>query len=132
MKASAEKNNTPEVFALAQILKISAWHKALESFGPIPYSHAADATMNIPFDSEKDVYTAMFKDLTEAIDVLTLKAEGGVVLMEDFDAVYAGDTRKWVKYANSLMLRLAIRIRFADEGMAKNMHFRQLHTLLVL
>lgn len=119
LKASAEKNNTPEVFALAQILKISAWHKALESFGPIPYSHAADATMNIPFDSEKDVYTAMFKDLTEAIDVLTLKAEGGVVLMEDFDAVYAGDTRKWVKYANSLMLRLAIRIRFADEGMAK-------------
>ena len=95
LKASAEKNNTPEVFALAQILKISAWHKALESFGPIPYSHAADATMNIPFDSEKDVYTAMFQDLTEAIDVLTLKAEGGVVLMEDFDAVYAGDTRKW-------------------------------------
>lgn len=119
LKASAEKNDTPEVFALAQILKISAWHKALESFGPIPYSHAADATMNIPFDSEKDVYTAMFNDLTAAVEVLTQKAEGGMLLMEDFDAVYAGDTRKWVKYANSLMLRLAIRVRYADEAMAK-------------
>lgn len=119
LKASAEKNNTPEVFALAQVLKISAWHKALESFGPIPYSHAADATMNIPFDSEKEVYTAMFKDLTDAVDILTQKAEGGVTLMEDFDAVYGGDTRKWVKYANSLMLRLAMRIRFADEALAR-------------
>ena len=80
LKAAAEKNNTPEVFALAQILKISAWHKALECFGPMPYSHAADATMNIPFDSEKDIYTAIFKDLTEAIEILTEKAENGVEL----------------------------------------------------
>ena len=50
LKIASEKNGTPEVFALAQILKISAWHKTLESFGPMPYSHAADATMNIPFD----------------------------------------------------------------------------------
>ena len=119
LKKASEDNNTPEVFALAQVLKISAWHKALESFGPIPYSHAADATMNIPFDSEKDVYTAMFKDLTEAIDVLTAKAENGVSIMKNYDAVYAGDAAKWVRYANSLMLRLAMHIRYADNEMAK-------------
>ena len=57
LKIASEKNGTPEVFALAQILKISAWHKTLESFSPMPYSHAADATMNIPFDSgERGVY----------------------------------------------------------------------------
>ena len=74
LKIASEKNGTPEVFALAQILKISAWHKTLESFGPMPYSHAADATMNIPFDSEKEVYTAMFEELTAAIEELTEKA----------------------------------------------------------
>lgn len=119
LKKASEDNNTPEVFALAQVLKISAWHKALESFGPIPYTHAADASMNIPFDSEKDVYTAMFKDLTEAIEVLTEKAENGVSIMKNYDAVYAGDAAKWVRYANSLMLRLAMRVRFADNEMAK-------------
>lgn len=119
LKAYSKSNNTPEVFALAQILKISAWHKALESFGPMPYLHAADATMNIPFDAEKDVYTSMFQDLTDAINLLTKKAETGVAVMADYDAVYAGDTKKWVKYANSLMLRLAMRVRFADEQMAK-------------
>ena len=119
LKASAEQNKTPEVFALAQILKISAWHKTLESFGPMPYSHAADATMNIPFDSEKDIYTAIFKDLTEAIDVLTPLADNGVLIMPKYDAVYGGDAKKWVKYANSLMLRLAMHVRYADAEMAK-------------
>lgn len=119
LKVFSEKNDAPEIYALAQILKISAWHKTLECFGPMPYTHAADPTMNIPFDSEKAVYTAMFQDLTDAIDVLTEKAVNGIKVMEEYDAVYAGDTRKWVKYANSLMLRLAIRVRFADEEMAK-------------
>lgn len=39
----------------------------------MPYSHAADATMNIPFDSEKEVYTAMFEELTAAIEELNRK-----------------------------------------------------------
>lgn len=119
LKKSAEDNNTPEVFALAQILKISAWHKTLESFGPMPYSHAADATMNIPFDSERDIYQAMFDDLANAIAVLTEKAENGVSIMKDYDAVYSGDAAKWVRYANSLMLRLAMRVRYADADMAQ-------------
>lgn len=119
LKANAEANNTPEVFALAQILKISAWHKTLESFGPMPYLNADAATLNIPFDSEREIYTAIFEELTSAINILTQKAENGVSIMSAYDAVYAGDARKWVKYANSLMLRLAIRVRFADATLAK-------------
>ena len=119
LKANAEANNTPEVFALAQILKISAWHKTLESFGPMPYLNADAATLNIPFDSEESIYRAIFSELTSAIDVLTQKAENGISIMGAYDAVYAGDARKWVKYANSLMLRLAVRVRFADNVLAK-------------
>lgn len=119
LKANAEANNTPEVFALAQILKISAWHKTLESFGPMPYLHADAATLNIPFDSEKDIYKAMFEELSAAVEVLTAKAENGISIMSAYDAVYAGDATKWVKYANSLMLRLAVRVRFADSELAK-------------
>lgn len=119
LKAASEKNNTPDVYAFAQILKISSWHKALECFGPMPYVHANDASLAIPFDSEKEVYEAMFKDLTDAINVLTPLAENGTVLMGDYDAVYAGNTKKWVKYANTLLLRLAMRIRFADQNLSK-------------
>lgn len=119
IKATSEKLNAPEVFALAEILKISCWHKTLESFGPIPYTHAGEMALVIPFDSEKDVYTAMFNDLKAAIEVLTPFAETNATIVADYDAVYAGSARQWVKYANSLMLRLAMRIRYADEAMSK-------------
>ena len=75
--------------------------------------------MVIPFDSEKDAFNAMFADLTAAIEILTARVEQGATIVADYDAVYGGDTRKWVKYANSLMLRLAMRISYADETTAK-------------
>ncbi len=119
VKLESEKADTPEVFALAQIVKISAWHKTLESFGPIAYTHAGEAALVIPFDSEKEVYDAMFKDLADAIVTLTPKARTGGKIVADYDVVYGGDARKWVRYANSLMLRLAMHIRYAAEETAK-------------
>jgi hypothetical protein len=119
IKADAEKSNFPEAFALAQILKISAWHKATDMFGPIPYKNAGKGYFIVPYDSQEEVYQAFFDDLTAAIAVLQTKADQGGKLLANYDAVYAGDTRKWVKYANSLMLRLAMRIRYADPAKAK-------------
>lgn len=119
IKEQSEKNNTPEVFALAQILKISAWHKTLEAFGPIPYSHAGEMALVIPFDSEEEVYKAMFADLEAAIAELEPLAESNAKVMANYDIVYGGDTQKWVKYANSLMLRLAMRLKYCAPALSK-------------
>lgn len=118
-KIESEKNGDTNGFALAQILKISAWVKTLETFGPIPYIHAGEMALVIPFDSEEEVYDAMFSDLQNAITTLTPLAEQGGTVVADFDAVYAGSANKWVKYANSLMLRLAMRLRFVAPEKAK-------------
>lgn len=110
----------PEVFALAQILKISAWHKATDMFGPIPYKEAGKGLITVPYDSQEEVYKAMFKELSDAIEVLTKYADNGnSKLLPNADAVYAGDVHKWVVYANSLMLRLAIRVYYADAALSK-------------
>ncbi|MCM1177446.1 MAG: SusD/RagB family nutrient-binding outer membrane lipoprotein [Clostridium sp.] len=119
VRQQAEKNGTPEVFALAQILKISAWHKTLETFGPIPYIHAGEMAVVIPFDSEKEVYEAMFNDLKDAVETLRPLAETGGSIMANYDIVYGGSASKWVKYANSLMLRLAMRLKYVDADMSK-------------
>lgn len=109
-----------EVFALAQILKISAWHKATDMFGPIPYKEAGKGLITVPYDSQEEVYKAMFKELSDAIEVLTKYADNGnSKLLPNADAVYAGDVHKWVVYANSLMLRLAIRVYYADAALSK-------------
>ena len=110
----------PEVFALAQILKISAWHKATDMFGPIPYKEAGKGLITVPYDSQEEVYKTMFKELSDAIEVLTKYADNGnSKLLPNADAVYAGDVHKWVVYANSLMLRLAMRVYYADAALSK-------------
>ncbi len=119
VKTNAESSNFPEAFALAQILKISAWHKATDMFGPIPYKEAGKGLFRVPYDSQEEVYQAFFDDLTAAIAVLQNKVTQGGTLLADYDAVYAGNVTKWVKYANSLMLRLAMRIRFVDPAKAQ-------------
>ena len=42
-----------------------------------------------------------------------------VNFLPNADAVYAGDVHKWVVYANSLMLRLAMRVYYADAALSK-------------
>ena len=115
----SKEMNLPEVSALAQILKISAWHKATDMFGPIPYKEAGKGLLVVPYDDQKTVYTTMLEELAEAIATLTDVAKKGDKVIPDFDAVYAGKADKWVIYANSLMLRLAMRCRYADEAMAQ-------------
>lgn len=119
VKIESEKANMPEAFALAQILKISAWQKTTDMFGPIPYKKAGEPIMVVPYDSQEEVYNFFFEDLSAAIEVLTPKAEQNLKLLPNYDAVYRGDVVKWVKYANSLMLRMAMRIRFVDSAKAQ-------------
>lgn len=110
----------PEAYALAQIIKISAWHKTTDMFGPIPYKEAGKGLITVPYDSQEEVYKMMFKELTDAIAVLSDAMDQGTTsLMAKADAVYGGDVRKWIIYANSLMLRLAMRVYYADEALAR-------------
>ncbi|MRI64468.1 SusD/RagB family nutrient-binding outer membrane lipoprotein [Ornithobacterium rhinotracheale] len=119
VKLESEKYNTPEFYALAQILKISSWHKATDMFGPIPYKKAGEPILIVPYDSQEEVYKSFFKDLEDAIKVLTEANNQGMKISPEYDAVYAGNTVKWLKYANSLMLRLAMRVRYVDLAMAQ-------------
>lgn len=118
-KKQVDKSGDLEGYALAQILKVSAWVKNLETFGPLPYTHAGDMAVVIPFDTEEEAYDAIFTDLQNAINTLTPLAEQGGTVIADFDAVYAGSAEKWVKYANSLMLRLAMRLKFVAPEKSK-------------
>lgn len=119
IKIKTEKD-FPEAYALAQILKVSTWHKATDMFGPIPYKEAGKGLISVPYDSQADVYKYMFEDLTNAIGVLTNALEHGTTkLLPNADAVYGGNVKKWIVYANSLMLRLAMRVYYADEAMSK-------------
>lgn len=109
-----EVNTTDEVpLAVAQVVKVAALHRITDTYGPIPYSQlGADGKLAAPFDSQQDVYTNMIKDLDNAINILTAKQTN--TFNPDADKVYGGNVVKWVKFANSLKLRLAMRMVYTN------------------
>ena len=116
---AAEKGNQPEIKALADIIKVEAMHRVTDTYGPIPYINYGSGSLGTAFDSQQEVYKKFFAELDDAIDVLTPLASAGATLMQDYDNVYDGSVKNWVKFANTLRLRLAIRVAYADAALAK-------------
>ena len=103
--------------ALAKVLKVTTMHQVADYYGPIAYSHTGDLS-NL-YDPLDEVYKQFFTELDEAIATLETVASSGAKLMEDYDLVFGGDVTKWVQFANSLRLRLAMRVRYADPELAR-------------
>lgn len=103
-------------YALAQIVKVAAMHRVTDTYGPIPYiSFGVEAT--VPYDSQEDVYYRFFEELDAAVTVL--EPYMGQTVFSDYDCVYRGNVTQWLKFANSLRLRLAMRLACIDEEKAR-------------
>lgn len=105
-----------QILALANIVKITAWLRATDVFGPIVYTNAGSGSIAPSLDAQNVVYKNMLSDLASAVEVLK-KAPARV--LEKYDAIYDGSTTKWIKFANSLMLRMAVRVHFQDKALAQ-------------
>ncbi|MEG1700200.1 MAG: SusD/RagB family nutrient-binding outer membrane lipoprotein [Alistipes sp.] len=106
--------------AIADIINVAALHRITDCYGPIPYSQiGAGGQLKAPYDSQEAVYKRMFEELTAA--AATLEAHQTETISANADKVYAGDVLKWIKYANSLKLRLAVRLSYADAATAQKM-----------
>ncbi len=114
---NATKEEFPEFFALSQILKVSAMHRVSDVFGPIVYTKFGASETTSEYDSQEEVYTAFFNDLEESMQILSDNI--GSSRFQPFDLAYNGNYTNWIKYANSLRLRLAIRISKVDPDKAK-------------
>lgn len=115
-----EQTDDPVILAIADVIKVAAMHRVTDTYGPIPYSQiGADGQLQVPYDSQKAVYDKFFEELNAAIDVLT--ANRSVTIASSADNIYGGSAEKWCKFANSLKLRLAMRIVYADPATARTM-----------
>ena len=119
----AGEMNQPAVAALATIVKVEALHRVTDMYGPIPYIHFGSGALGTAYDRQQEVYKKFFEELDEAINVLMPLAESGGVLLPDYDNVYEGNVMRWVKFANTLRLRLALRVVYADPALAQQLTY---------
>ena len=115
----------PIVLSIAKIAKVCAMNRVTDAYGPIPYSEIGiSGKIQVPYDTQADVYRQMFDELDEAIEMLT--AHSSEAITASTDPVYEGSAEKWCKFANSMKLRLAMRVVYTDFTSSKGKTPRQL------
>lgn len=120
-KKAAADPKFQDFYAWSLILKVAAMHRVSDIYGPIIYSQYGNGKTSIDYDSQASVYDQFFKELKQAVDILTPLAKNANAPRQftNFDLSYSGDYTKWVKLANSLRLRLAVRVSKVDPARAK-------------
>lgn len=113
-----EKEFFPNVKQFARIWRAYLISEFVDNFGPYPIESFLGE--NPVLNSEKDDYEFILKELKEAAaaintSVLPVEAEGKC---DPFDNVKY-DPVKWQKYANSLRMRLAMRLSNIDKATAQ-------------
>jgi len=106
------------VEAVGRIWKAWLYHIVTDAWGDVPYSEAhygADNTTPA-YDRQADIYAGMLADLTTAAGMLQNPDAS------DFgggDLIYGSDFEAWRRFANSLRMRLAMRLSEVDAATAR-------------
>jgi hypothetical protein len=97
------------VNSIARIIKVENFLKLTDYYGDIPYFNAGmgyyTGNYNASYDKQEDIYDDFFKELSEASAALTASDD-----LLTHDLYYDGNIEKWRKFANSLHLRIAMRL----------------------
>lgn len=93
---------------IAKVLRANMFSFMTDAYGDLPYSEATSAKedVNYPkFDTQEEIYNGILADLEEANTLLGSSSES-----VEGDILFDGDVMRWRKFANSLRLRLLMRL----------------------
>ena len=104
-----------ELAAMMQIANVAAILPVVTSYGPAQYSCVLEGSDTYYYDSEETIYKRLFQDLKDAVEWLKdfRDSSPSQDLLDDFkraDKVCDGDIDKWIKFANTLRLRIAMQL----------------------
>lgn len=115
-----EVNGTAEVYndnlkQVARIWRVYLMSELTDNFGPAPIE--AFQGVNPKFNSVQEVYYHMLEELKDAPSRIDEAVSASSI--SDWDAAYGFDWDKWIRYANSMRMRLAMRLSEVDPAKAQ-------------
>ncbi len=103
-------------YGVALIIKSWIYSYLTDAYGDVPYTNAtkgiSEDNITPEFTPQEEIYEGMLIDLESANALLTNASN------ISGDILYGGDVLKWRKFANSLRLRLLMRISNVDQASA--------------
>jgi hypothetical protein len=103
--------------AIIELLSVYAWQNLVDIFGNVPYTEALDVNNIAPkYDDAATIYSDLISRLNAALAKLD-DSEGS---FGSADLIYGGDVDSWIKFGNSLKLKIGITLADADNTLAKS------------
>ncbi len=102
--------------SIAKIWKVFIMHRITDFWGDVPYFEAFTGDITPAYTPQEEIYQDMLSVLKEeAVKLATPSTEN----FEAADVIYNGDRGLWIKFANSLRLRLAMRLSNVNPTLAQ-------------
>jgi len=120
MLVQLDQEGAPEEMkAITRIMRVFTYARLTDLYGDIPYSEAGKAViegiLQPKYDAQSEIYADMLKELEESAAALGSGTSG----FGSADLLYGGNQAQWKKFANSLMLRLGLRLIKVDAAGAQ-------------
>lgn len=102
--------------ATAMILQAWTWQNLTDIFGPVPFGQALQGSENFTpeYEMQSTIYPALIDSLDTAIGLIETGSTGPTG-----DVMFEGDMEKWARFANSLKMRIGMRMVDANASEAQ-------------
>ncbi len=104
--------------SIAKIWKVFILHRLTDFWGDVPYFEAFQGDVTPAYTPQAEIYEDMLRVLQEEAEQL---ATPSTESFGDADVVYQGDREAWIRLANSLRLRLAMRLSEVNAALAQQL-----------
>lgn len=95
--------------AIAKIMKSFYMQYIVDLYGDCPYSQAFDLANSTPaYDSDSAIYPALINEIDEAISLINNNGVSTIAVGQE-DVIFGGDMSQWIRFANTLKLRILMR-----------------------
>lgn len=105
-------------FAIIELLESYTMGQLVDTFGDVPYSEALDGENLTP---KYDDASGIYQDLLIRIDNALLLLDADFGSYGNADLIYGGDTEKWIRFGNSLKIKLAMTLSDVNPSLSKSL-----------
>ncbi len=112
LKNAKANASTDKQKGMITVLEVYTWQQLVDTFGDIPYTNALQGKEEPTpaYDDDAVIYTNLLVRINSAITLLNASDAG----FTGADIIYGGNIEKWKKLANSVKLKIAMRMADAD------------------
>jgi hypothetical protein len=104
---NGKTDGRPNLAGFARVMKCMVYQNLIDLYGNIPYSDALKGTtvLQPKYDDAKTIY----EDLIKQLDAAIAEIKAATAASDPADIVFAGNRQQWVRFANTLKMRILMR-----------------------